>query len=52
MSQLASKSQTQDIPKSSIVLPSVKESIETKGILTFTLENSNVSVANALRRTY
>ena len=51
MSQLASKSQTQDIPKSSIVLPSVKESIETKGILTFTLENSNVSVANALRRT-
>ena len=51
MSQLASKSQTQDIPKSSITLSTVKDSIETKGILTFTLENTNVSVANALRRT-
>ena len=39
------------IPKSSLILASVKESQETDGIMTFTLENANVSIANALRRT-
>jgi len=33
-----------------IKLPVVKHGIENKGVLTFTLENTNVSVANALRR--
>ena len=36
---------------SSIVLPNIKESQEIKGILNFTLEQANVSIANALRRT-
>ena len=44
-------SKSQSIPKSSIILPSVKESQETDGIITFTLENCNVSIANGLRRT-
>merc|ERR1711937_1035393 len=30
--------------------PSVKDGIENKGVLTFTLENCNLSVANAIRR--
>lgn len=51
MSLSKSASEEKNIPKSSITLPSIKESIETKGVLTFTLENTNVSVANALRRT-
>ena len=42
---------SQSIPKSSIILPSVKESQETDGTMTFTLENCNVSIANGLRRT-
>ena len=33
-----------------IALPVVKHGSENKGILTFTLENTNVSIANALRR--
>jgi len=33
-----------------ISLPTVKHGIENKGIYSFTLENANVSVANALRR--
>ena len=36
---------------SSIVLPNIKESQEIKGILNFTLEQANVSIANAIRRT-
>ena len=51
MSQSSEKSLSQKSPKSSIILPGVKESQETDGILTFTLENTNVSIANALRRT-
>ena len=42
---------TQKELSSSIVLPNIKESRETKGILRFTLEKANVSIANALRRT-
>ena len=37
--------------ESSIKLPVVKNSLEKKGVLEFTLENTNVSIANALRRT-
>ena len=37
--------------ESSIKLPVVKNSLETKGVLQFTLENTNVSIANAIRRT-
>ncbi len=37
--------------KTSVNLPVVKHGSENKGILTFTLENTNVSIANALRRT-
>jgi len=37
--------------KSSIEMPKVKHSIEKKGTLRFTLYNTNVSVANAIRRT-
>ena len=37
--------------KTSVNLPVVKHGAENKGILTFTLENTNVSIANALRRT-
>ncbi len=33
-----------------IKLPVVKQGTENKGVLTFTLENANVSIANALRR--
>ena len=33
-----------------IKLPVVNHSIENKGVLSFTLENTNVSIANALRR--
>ena len=35
---------------SNISLPNVDNSIEQKGQLTFTLNNTNVSIANALRR--
>ena len=51
MSQLNSESKKVSIPKSSIILPSVKESEETDGELSFILENCNVSIANAIRRT-
>jgi len=34
----------------SLQSPSVKDGIENKGVLTFTLENCNLSVANAIRR--
>ena len=37
--------------KTSVNLPVVKHGTENKGLLTFTLENTNVSIANALRRT-
>ena len=37
--------------ESSIKLPVVKNSLETKGVLQFTLDNTNVSIANAIRRT-
>ena len=37
--------------ESSIKLPVVKNSLETKGVLQFTLENTNVSIANAIIRT-
>ena len=43
-------SEKQDVP-SSIPMPNVKDSLEKKGVLQFTLDNTNVSVANALRRT-
>ena len=43
-------SEKQDVP-STIPLPNVKDSLEKKGVLYFTLENVNVSIANALRRT-
>ena len=37
--------------QSSIIsLPKVQHGIESKGVLSFTLENANVSIANALRR--
>ena len=51
MSQKTRESLSKSIPKSSLILSSVKESQETDGIMTFTLENANVSIANALRRT-
>ena len=51
MSKSSLESKSVSIPKSSIILPNIKESIETNGILTFTLEKTNVSIANALRRT-
>ena len=51
MSQKSRESLSKSIPKSSLILASVKESQETDGIMTFTLENANVSIANALRRT-
>ena len=43
-------SEKQDVP-STIPMPNVKDSLEKKGVLHFTMENTNVSVANALRRT-
>ena len=51
MSQKTRESMSKSIPKSSLILASVKDSQETDGIMTFTLENANVSIANALRRT-
>ena len=51
MSQSVEASKLQSIPKSSILLPVVKEGEETDGMLTFTMENTNVSIANAIRRT-
>ena len=51
MNQSSMESKSFNIPKSSIKLPNVKESIETNDILSFTLENTNVSIANAIRRT-
>ena len=43
-------SQKQGVELSSMSLPNVDNTIEQKGMLTFTLNNANVSVANALRR--
>jgi len=44
-------SQKQDVPRlSNIPLPNVEKSIDQKGVLSFTLNNTNVSIANALRR--
>ena len=37
--------------KTTIILPKVKDSIENNNILTFTIEDTNVSIVNALRRT-
>ena len=51
MSQKSQASLSQNIPKSSLILANVEKSEETDGIMTFTLENANVSIANALRRT-
>tara|TARA_B110000008_G_scaffold215124_1_gene214411 strand:+ start:2530 stop:3687 length:1158 start_codon:yes stop_codon:yes gene_type:complete len=51
MSKSSLESKSVSIPKSSIILPNIKESIETNGILSFTLEKTNVSIANAIRRT-
>ena len=51
MSQYSMESKSLNIPKSSIKLPNVKESIEINNTLSFTLENTNVSIANAIRRT-
>ena len=42
MSQKSQASVSQNIPKSSLILPNIKESQETDGILSFTLENANV----------
>ena len=49
-SSMKSKMTSESI-KSSIEMPKVKHSIEKKGTLRFTLYNTNVSVANAIRRT-
>ena len=49
MSKSSLESKSVSIPKSSIILPNIKESIETNGILSFTLEKTNVSIANAIR---
>ena len=44
-------SQKQAVPRlSNISLPNVEKSLEQKGVLSFTLNNTNVSIANALRR--
>ena len=51
MSQTMEATKSKSIPKSSLILASVKESQETDGVMTFTLENANVSIANTLRRT-
>jgi DNA-directed RNA polymerase subunit L len=45
-----SKKQADSVELSNILLPNVDNSIEQKGILSFTLNNTNVSIANALRR--
>tara|TARA_Y100000813_G_scaffold197609_1_gene183312 strand:- start:278 stop:1414 length:1137 start_codon:yes stop_codon:yes gene_type:complete len=45
-----SKKQDDSVELSNILLPNVDNSIEQKGILSFTLNNTNVSIANALRR--
>lgn len=45
-----SKTQDRSVELSNILLPNVDNSIEQKGILSFTLNNTNVSIANALRR--
>ena len=44
MSQKTRESSSKSIPKSSLILSNVKESQETDGIMTFTLENANVSI--------
>jgi len=38
-------------PQNSVILPTVKNTDEDNGILKFTIENCNVSIINALRRT-
>ena len=52
MASIASPEVSPSVEDSStvITLPVVKHGSENKGILTFTLENANVSIANALRR--
>ena len=52
MASLASPEASPSIEDSTTVikLPVVKHGTENKGVLTFTLENANVSIANALRR--
>ena len=37
--------------KTIITIPKVDKNLEEKGILTFTLSNTNVSIANSIRRT-
>ena len=49
-SMASSKNSLDDKDLTTIKLPVVKHGIENKGVLTFTLENTNVSIANALRR--
>jgi DNA-directed RNA polymerase alpha subunit len=49
-SMASSKNSFDDKDLTTIKLPVVKHGIENKGVLTFTLENTNVSIANALRR--
>ena len=52
MASLASPKDSPSVEDSTtvITLPVVKHGAENKGILTFTLEQANVSIANALRR--
>ncbi|MBF12524.1 MAG: hypothetical protein CMC63_10165 [Flavobacteriaceae bacterium] len=52
MASIASPEVSPSVEDSTTVikLPVVKHGSENKGILTFTLENTNVSIANALRR--
>ena len=53
MDQDTKVSMSQEIPKCpTLVLPTIKESEgDNYGVMKFTLENANVSIANALRRT-
>jgi len=52
MTSLASNQLSPDVESSTttIKLPVVKHGVENKGVFEFTLENTNVSIANALRR--
>jgi len=52
MTSIASPEISSDVKDSTttIKLPVVNHGVENKGVLTFTLENTNVSIANALRR--
>ncbi len=47
-------SESRITPKSSkniITIPKVDKNLEEKGVLTFTLSNTDVSIANSIRRT-